>query len=172
MEQNKHTELCFLTAEKYIKQVALVEYKCLTVSEQPDVLIFNSYNETTLYEIKMSKQDFLRDKKKPFRKQVKIEYYKSGEINNIKIIHTSEGSLGDYRYYVCPSKMLDVNDLPDGWGLIWCDIPHKAFRIIHKSEKFKCNKGLELRLLTNALRRLAEGLTKNILTNAYKEVKN
>lgn len=50
----EHTNLCYKTAEKFIKDVALVEYKCIYLSEEPDVIIFDSYGNTILYEIKVS----------------------------------------------------------------------------------------------------------------------
>lgn len=166
----KHTELCYLTAYNYVKAVALIEYKTITVSEEPDVLVFDSYDESTLYEIKISKSDFNRDKDKSFRKVAKIERYQAKHAGKPRLIHTARDSLGNFRYYVCPARLINVSDLDEGWGLIWYYAETKRFRIQRDSDRFKCNKGLEQRLLTNALRRLAEGNTKNIITSKYKGV--
>ncbi|MDA0093868.1 hypothetical protein OFR75_12675 [Brachyspira hyodysenteriae] len=38
----------------------MIEYKCLLVKENPDVLIFDNYSNTTLYEIKTDIKDFRR----------------------------------------------------------------------------------------------------------------
>ncbi|MEB2440984.1 adenylosuccinate synthase [Citrobacter braakii] len=53
---------------------------------------------SVLVEVKVSRSDFLRDKHKP---------------------HRQRGGLGDYRYYMCPEGIININDLPDRWGLLW-----------------------------------------------------
>ena len=47
-----HSDLCYLTAKYFLESVALIEYKCLLVKENPDVLMFDNYSNTTLYENK------------------------------------------------------------------------------------------------------------------------
>ncbi|WP_407321778.1 adenylosuccinate synthase [Dickeya ananatis] len=53
---------------------------------------------SVLVESKVSRSDFLADRKKP---------------------HRQAGGLGDYRYYICPEGLITIDDLPDRWGLLW-----------------------------------------------------
>lgn len=69
--------------------------------EQPDVLGFWQ-NASVLLEAKVSRADFLCDKKKHFR------------IN-------PELGLGRYRFYICPAGLIQIDELPFNWGLIWVD---------------------------------------------------
>jgi len=55
---------------------------------------------SVLVEVKVSRSDFLADAKKPHR---------SGEVLG----------MGTFRYYMCPEGMINIEDLPDGWGLLW-----------------------------------------------------
>lgn len=53
---------------------------------------------SVLVESKVSRSDFLADRKKP---------------------HRQSGGMGEYRYFICPEGIINVNDLPDRWGLLW-----------------------------------------------------
>ncbi len=68
-------------------------------SEIPDAIGFQSY-ESWLVECKASRADFLSDKKKPHR------------------IYPEKG-MGRFRYYMCPTDLISVEELPKGWGLIY-----------------------------------------------------
>ncbi len=50
-----------------------------------------------LIEVKVSRSDFLSDKRKPER---------------------SRGGVGTYRFYVAPEGLLSVSEMPNKWGLI------------------------------------------------------
>ncbi|MBO5606809.1 MAG: hypothetical protein J5930_09355 [Treponema sp.] len=94
----KHTELCKRTAERFVKTMAIYESTML-LSEKPDVLNFDSSGRTWLYEIKMSRSDFLADRKKYCREEHHI------------------GQFGDYRYFVCDGDFIRADEIPEGWGL-------------------------------------------------------
>lgn len=101
--------------------------------EFPDVIFFRNDGVTDLIEVKVERTDFLRDKKKAFRKDPDL-------------------GMGTYRYYACPEHLIEANDLPDNWGLIW--IPEKGkpyFKV--KSAKFKANYEAERNLLFSLMRR-------------------
>ena len=70
-----HFELCKKTAERFIKNsgnnVALYDYQNYDSGEFPDVLIYG--NSTILFEIKMTKQDFIADDNKPCRIKYKLK---------------------------------------------------------------------------------------------------
>lgn len=93
-----HTELCKRTAERFVRTMAIYESTML-LSEKPDVLNFDSSGRTWLYEIKMSRSDFLADRKKYCREEHHI------------------GQFGDYRYFVCDGDFIRADEIPEGWGL-------------------------------------------------------
>lgn len=98
-----HSELVNIAYNFMLKKFSVgIAYKEIkTISaECADVIGFGSHQHSVLFEIKVSRSDFLADKKKPFR------------IN-------PEKGIGRYRFYVCPSGMINISDLPHGWGLIW-----------------------------------------------------
>ncbi|WP_010323648.1 hypothetical protein [Marinobacterium stanieri] len=55
---------------------------------------------SVLVEVKTSRSDFLADAKKPHRNGEKL-------------------GMGLYRYYLCPEGIIQPDELPDGWGLLW-----------------------------------------------------
>lgn len=67
-------------------------------SELPDVIAFNR-DTSTVIECKVSRADFLRDAKKPFR------------------LNPNSG-MGDKRYYCAPKGLIKPEELPMYWGLI------------------------------------------------------
>lgn len=70
--------------------------------EIPDAIGWRTadYRLTTyVVEAKTSRSDFLADKAK---------------------LHRGDAAgVGDYRYYLCPEGVIDVEDLPAQWGLLW-----------------------------------------------------
>lgn len=93
--------------------IAFKELKTIS-SECPDVIGFGSWSHSVLIEVKVSRSDFLCDKKKSFRK------------------NPNEG-MGKYRFYMCPDGLIKPDDLPDGWGLIWVG---KRVRVIHNPYRY------------------------------------
>ena len=107
-----HTE-CVASAALYLSKrckVVLPEFFSHN-SELPDVIGFNGgglirngryeYGEySVLIECKISRSDFLSDKRKPFR------------------IRPEKG-MGDLRYYCCPKGMIRKDELPEHWGLLY-----------------------------------------------------
>lgn len=55
---------------------------------------------TVLLEAKISRSDFLIDKKKPHRA-------------------SPETGVGKWRYYICPTDLIKPDELPENWGLIY-----------------------------------------------------
>jgi len=70
-------------------------------NENPDVIGWVS-SHSVLIECKVSRADFLSDKKKRFRANPDI-------------------GMGDFRIYLCPTGIINPNDLPENWGLLWYD---------------------------------------------------
>jgi hypothetical protein len=67
-----------------------------TNGEIPDVLGFN-YCNSVMIEVKVSRSDFLIDKKKPHRKY----------------------GTGQFKYYCCPKDLISEDEIPSGWGLLY-----------------------------------------------------
>lgn len=63
---------------------------------------------SAMIEVKVSRADFLADRKKPER---------------------HAGGVGTYRFYLTPSGMLSTSDLPTGWGLL--ESSGKSVKMIH-----------------------------------------
>lgn len=83
-------------------QVALTEVGGLFGGERADAFGYRwGYDGgSVVVESKVSRSDFLADRAKPHRNG------------------TSPG-MGTYRYYICPEGLIDIPDLPHGWGLLW-----------------------------------------------------
>ncbi|MFT0546998.1 hypothetical protein ACMHYO_11720 [Allopusillimonas ginsengisoli] len=82
--------------------VAVSECASGWVGERPDAIGFRFTGHaptdgSVLVEVKVSRADFLADAKKP---------------------HRSGDGLGSWRYYMAPKGLIQVDDLPPGWGLL------------------------------------------------------
>lgn len=76
------------------ERVAYTRYR-----EIPDAIGWKG-SQSILIECKVSRADFLRDKKKIFRMY-------------------PEYGMGERRLYMCPPGIINKEDLPVGWGLLW-----------------------------------------------------
>lgn len=110
--------------------------------ERPDVMGWRN-GKSILIECKTSKADFYCDAKKPFR------------------VDPDKG-MGDYRFYMCPPDVIKIENLPEGWGLLY--VTEKTVRQVHgvpkkwntrKKPPFVGNKVCENLVLVSALRRLS-----------------
>jgi hypothetical protein len=116
-----HTE-CVAAATLYLNKrckVVLPEFYSHN-DELPDVIGFNhgfirnyKYDGgvySTLIECKISRGDFLKDKKKNFRM-------------------FPEKGMGDLRYYCCPKDLIRKEEVPEGWGLLYVYPSGKVRRV-------------------------------------------
>jgi hypothetical protein len=69
--------------------------------ELPDAIGWNARGFSTLVECKVSRSDFQRDTKKPFRARPGM-------------------GMGYQRYYFTPVDLVTAEEVPDGWGLLYC----------------------------------------------------
>lgn len=101
MPSAAHDLLTSLGAKWLKKQGFAVIATEITASgsrEQPDVIGFRS-NCSAIIEAKVSRSDFLADRRKPER--------------------AIQGKgLGVYRFYLCPEGVIAPDDLPPKWGLL------------------------------------------------------
>lgn len=105
-----HAQLCSI-AVKWLKRansagghgchIALSECRSGWDGEIPDAIGFRAtghHDGSIIVEVKVSRADFLADRKKPHRQQ---------------------GGMGNWRYFMCPEGLIHAKELPDGWGLLW-----------------------------------------------------
>lgn len=110
-QKTQHQALCQI-AVKWLKRapsaggpgcaVAVSECKTGWNGEIPDAIGFRytghkELDGSTLIEVKTSRADFLADASKP---------------------HRQDGGVGVWRYYMCPTGLIDPKELPQGWGLL------------------------------------------------------
>jgi hypothetical protein len=146
MASELHDELC-RRATKYMSSngfgvVFDDRFQPLTPNgEMPDAMGFRS-NTSCLIEVKVSRSDFLVDKKKKFRQFPTL-------------------GMGDWRFYLCPDGLIKPEELPVGWGLLYAK--PKTIKVVcgwpsntRWSEcPFKSNKKAELAYMYSALRRMS-----------------
>lgn len=90
---------------------------------QCDVLSMNKSGYLTEFEIKISKQDFLKDKTKK------------------KFLKRNEWGFANYFYYVCPENLISLKDIKKEYGLIYIiDYELKIIRKPKLINKKKINK--------------------------------
>ncbi|MGV8925034.1 MAG: adenylosuccinate synthase [Ewingella sp.] len=83
-------------------QVALTEVGGLYGGERADAFGYRWGFDggSVVVESKVSRSDFLADRAKPHR-------------------NGTTAGMGTYRYYICPEGLITIDDLPQGWGLLW-----------------------------------------------------
>lgn len=116
--------------------VVLSEQACIS-GEMPDAIGWKRANHSVLVECKISRADFLADRAKPFRAD------------------SAAGGLGCERYYLAPAKLVAVEELPTGWGLL--EYRNRKVEMSRPSAKtLRSAKGLdfEMNLLLASLRRV------------------
>jgi len=103
-----------------------------STGEIPDVIGWCSWT-SVLIEVKISRSDFLRDAKKTFRK-------------------FADMGMGEHRYYICPKYLLTIEDVPENWGLLYCNEKSKI-EIVKKAEQQEANLRCERSMLLSLNRR-------------------
>jgi len=148
-----HLELC-VKAAIYLRSNGIQPfYRCQysvceleRLGESPDAFGWGS-STTQLIEVKVSRSDFLSDKKKYWRK-------------------IPEYGIGRYRSYLCPEGIIKESDLPEYWGLLYINQKGKITEVINP-ELQECNHNEEINLITSILRR--EGIKRQMFS--YKNYK-
>ena len=170
-----HSELCEITARRFVKHawLALWEYQSYASGEFPDVLTFSG-GGTVLYEIKMSRADFLADAKKDARKKWRPKGYLgySGTDHvpawiqqRPELFYIEKPHLGARRFFVCETGLIGPEELPEGWGLYW----YRGGKFMRKrdSKLWRVDMRTERDLAAHALRRYASGDSTGIIANTY-----
>ena len=112
----------------------MVLYEFATeTDENPDVIGWAPVAGSILIECKLTRSDFVRDAAKIVRRNPR-------------------SGMGQRRYYLCPSDLIQVKDLPPKWGLLWVV---KGQVIIKREARGHPERNLaaEVRFLSSMLRR-------------------
>jgi hypothetical protein len=112
--------------------VVLYEF-ATEADENPDVIGWAPVAGSVLIECKLTRSDFVRDAAKIVRRNPR-------------------SGMGQRRYYLCPSDLIQVKDLPLRWGLLWVV---KGQVIIKREARGHPERNLaaEVRFLSSMLRR-------------------
>lgn len=94
---DQQTELGVKWLRRQGFSVIATELNAIGCAEQADVVGFRSTCSVVI-ESKISRADFFADAKKAHRKS---------------------GGLGLYRFYICPPDVIQTEELPDKWGLLY-----------------------------------------------------
>lgn len=119
MTQNNmtHAELVDIAYRWVLRKAscgaAFKEMRTEATTEIPDVLGFGSGGWSVMVECKVSRADFLRDKRKQ---------------------HTTK--MGKYRFYCAPLGLIRIEELPEGYGLIQANEKGRIAEIFNPFNKF------------------------------------
>jgi hypothetical protein len=129
-----HRELVLIGLRWLRRQCTIVFSEFATAAyEIPDVIGWKE-GFSTLIECKVSRADFLSDKRKIARSCDLV-------------------AMGYRRYYLCEPEIIKVEDIPLGWGLLWTE--RKRVFVKQEPEPFDTVHYLsEVRFLVSMLRRV------------------
>jgi hypothetical protein len=141
-----HDELCNIAENWLLKakgcSFALTELDA-AIGEIPDSIGFRS-GFSIMVECKVSRSDFLSDKKK----RIRINPYLG---------------VGKFRFYMCPTDLIKPDELPQGWGLVYVNEKMKCRQIVgpkgniwegQKEFHHERHMQAEWQMMASALRRL------------------
>ena len=129
--------------------VVLSEQACAS-GEMPDAIGWKRACHSVMVECKISRADFLADREKPFRRK-------------------PERGVGSERFYLTPPAMINLDELPSGWGLLEYRRGH--IEMLHPSEKnLRTTVGFryEMNLLLASLRRVEVRIEPQSITDFLK----
>jgi hypothetical protein len=129
--------------------VVLSEQACVS-GEMPDAIGWKRANHSVLVECKLTRADFLADRCKPFRQK-------------------PEEGVGSERFYLTPSALVRLEELPPGWGLL--EFRRGRVEVVeHSAKNLRMAAGLryEMNLLLASLRRVELRIEPQSITDFLK----
>ena len=130
----QHSTLVAIGVRWLSRQCSVVLYEFATpADENPDVIGWAPGAGSIVIECKLSRSDFLKDATKIVRKNPRA-------------------GMGHRRYYLCPSDLIQLKDLPPKWGLLWAS---KSQVVVKREARGHPERNLpaEVHFLTSMLRR-------------------
>ena len=148
-----HNDLIKIAAKWLYSRANIIITEMAGIGEEADAIGFKNPYETILIECKASRNDFKSDGKKYFRRE------------------PSRG-MGVIRYYLTPKDLINLDELPEGWGLL--ETTGKKVRVKCHGHKFRerdINK--EMQMLISGFRRIGQNPVNGISAKVYSyETKN
>jgi hypothetical protein len=147
-----HTKLVSMAVQwlrRYRCGVVLSEQACIS-GEMPDAIGWKKACHSVLVECKATRGDFLADRAKPCRQQ-------------------PENGVGCERYYLAPQGLLQIDELPSGWGLL--EVNSRRIETLKRSAKnLRSPLGFqhEMNLLLASLRRVEVRIEPQSITDFLK----
>ncbi len=134
---------------RYRCGVVLSEQACVS-GEMPDAIGWKKACHSVLVESKASRADFLADRAKPFRQK-------------------PESGVGCERYYLAPRRMIGIDELPAGWGLLEVS-GREVERVKASARNLRSAQGFqyEMNLLLASLRRVEIRIEPESITDFLK----
>ena len=134
---------------RYRCGVVLSEQACIS-GEMPDAIGWKKACHSVLVECKVTRGDFLVDRAKPWRRD-------------------PQNGVGSERYYFAPEGMIELEELPAGWGLLeLCgreiEMKKRSARNLRSTAGF----GFEMNLLLASLRRVELRIEPQSITDFLK----
>lgn len=129
--------------------VVLSEQACVS-GEMPDAIGWKRANHSVLVECKITRADFLADRGKPFRQK-------------------PEQGVGSERFYLTPPALIELPELPAGWGLL--ELRRGRIEVVQASAKnLRTAPGFryEMNLLLASLRRVEVRIEPQSITDFLK----
>jgi hypothetical protein len=129
--------------------VVLSEQACVS-GEMPDAIGWKKPCHSVLVECKLSRADFLADRDKPFRQN-------------------PDTGVGCERYYLVPKGLVQIGELPNGWGLLEV-CPREIERVKPSAKNLRSATGFqyEMNLLLASLRRVEIRIEPESITDFLK----
>lgn len=134
---------------RYRCGVVLSEQACAS-GEMPDAMGWKKACHSVLVECKVTRADFLADRVKPFRQR-------------------PEMGVGSERYYLVPRGLIQMEELPSGWGLL--EVCGREIEMTKRSAKnLRSSVGFEfeMNLLLASLRRVEVRIEPQTITDFLK----
>ncbi|MGB9233438.1 MAG: hypothetical protein WCC04_03430 [Terriglobales bacterium] len=134
---------------RYRCGVVLSEQACAS-GEMPDAIGWKKKCHSVLVECKASRADFLADSAKPWRER-------------------PETGVGAERYYLASRELIEVEELPAGWGLLEVS-GHEIATVRRSAKDLRSSLGFqyEMNLLLASLRRVEVRIEPQSITDFLK----
>lgn len=145
-----HADLCVLGCRwlmrKWNAKHAFAEFNSMSLAEFPDAIGFpaSTYRGPAVIEVKVSVEDFKRDKNKGWRHRERAGLAGAG--------------MGRWRYYLVPEGLVDVADIPEDHGLLYAGPRNRVAVVKEAPIREVRDVGSEMSILCTALSRLQMGV--------------
>lgn len=142
-----HSDLVAIAAAWLMKKYPVVITDMVSgARETPDAIGIRSY-ESTLIECKASRGDFLRDARKPHRRD-------------------PDAGMGNFRYFLTTVGMVKGEEVPEGWGLLEADGRGRLKKIVDAARR-RSDHSQEQAILLSALRRIGQNPPPGVSVKCY-----